>query len=82
METIGADSAYAYVNLLKGENTAPGSGVTIGFMDSGIDKSHSMFEGKTVNEVFMSGATDETGLPRYSHGTAVASIAAGVSRSL
>ena len=78
LETIGADSAYAYVNLLKGENTAPGSGVIIGFMDSGIDTSHLMFEGKTVNEVFMSGATDETGLPRYSHGTAVASVAAGV----
>ena len=47
-------------------------------MDSGIDTSHSMFEGKAVTEVFMSGATDETGLPRYSHGTAVASVAAGV----
>ena len=81
LETIGADSAYAYVNLLKGENTAPGSGVTIGFMDSGIDTSHAMFEGKTVTEVFMSGATDETGQPRYSHGTAVASVAAGVHAS-
>ena len=81
LETIGADSAYAYVNLLKGENTAPGSGVTIGFIDSGIDTSHSMFEGKTVTEVFMSGATDETGQPRYSHGTAVASVAAGVHAS-
>ena len=50
-------------------------------MDSGIDTSHSMFEGKTVTEVFMSGATDETGLPRYSHGTAVASVAAGVHSS-
>ena len=40
-----------------------------------------MFEGKTVTEVFMSGATDETGLPRYSHGTAVASVAAGVHAS-
>ncbi len=47
-------------------------------MDSGIDQDHSMFDGKTVTEVFMSGATDETGQPRYSHGTAVASIAAGV----
>ena len=81
LETIGADRAYAYVNLLKGENTAPGSGVTIGFIDSGIDTSHSMFQGKTVAEVFMSGATDETGQPRYSHGTAVASIAAGVHAS-
>ena len=55
--------------------------MTIGFIDSGIDTSHPMFEGKTVTEVFMSGATDETGLPRYSHGTAVASVAAGVHAS-
>ena len=81
LETIGADTAYAYVNLLKGENTAPGSGVTIGFMDSGIDQAHPMFQGKTVTEVFMSGATDETGQPRFSHGTAVASVAAGVHAS-
>ena len=81
LETIGADRAYAHVNLLKGENTEPGSGVTIGFIDSGIDTAHSMFAGKTVTEVFMSGAKDETGLPRSSHGTAVASVAAGVHAS-
>ncbi len=82
LATIGADRAYAHVNLLKGENTAPGAGVTIGFIDSGIDAAHSMFAGKTVTEVFMSGATDETGLPRFSHGTAVASVAAGVYSSV
>ena len=76
--TIGADSAYAHVNLLKGENVEPGAGVTIGFMDSGIDTSHPMFAGKTVTEVFLSGAADETGAAGYSHGTAVASVAAGV----
>ncbi|MCY4384597.1 MAG: S8 family serine peptidase [Nitrospinae bacterium] len=81
LATIGADSAYAHVNLLKGENTAPGAGVTIGFIDSGIDTLHSMFAGKTVTEVFMSGAKDETGLPRSSHGTSVASVAAGVHAS-
>ena len=81
LETIGADWAYAHVNLLKGENAAPGAGVVIGFIDSGIDTAHGMFAGKTVTEVFMRGATDETGT-KYSHGTAVASIAAGVPSSL
>ena len=76
--SIGADRAYAHVNLLEGESAAPGAGVTIGFIDSGIDLEHPVFEGKTVTEVFMSDAVDETGEERFSHGTAVASIAAGV----
>ena len=36
-----------------------------------------MFAGKTVTEVFLDGATNETG-DEFSHGTAVASIAAGL----
>ncbi len=79
LEAVGAHWAYAYVNLLKGENAGPGSGVTIGFMDSGIDQAHPMFAGKTITEVFLGSATDETGT-RFSHGTAVASVAAGVHR--
>ncbi len=77
LEAVGAHWAYAYVNLLKGENAGPGSGVTIGFIDSGIDQAHPMFAGKTITEVLLPGATDETGT-RFSHGTAVASVAAGV----
>ena len=75
--SMGAERAYAHVNLLEGENAAPGSGVTIGFIDDGIDTEHPIFEGKTITEEFMSGAVDQTG-EDYSHGTAVASIAAGV----
>ena len=74
---IGADRAYAHVNLLKGENAVAGAGVTIGFIDSGIDTAHPMFTGKTVNEVFLGGTPDERGT-RFSHGTAVASVAAGI----
>ena len=81
LETIGAERAYAHVNLLKGATTEPGAGVVIGFIDSGIDTSHPMFAGKTVNEAFLGDVTDETGLGRYSHGTAVASVAAGVHAS-
>ncbi len=73
---IGADRAYAHVNLLEGESAGAGSGVTIGFIDSGIDTTHGMFAGKTVNEVFLGGAPNERGT-KFSHGTAVASVAAG-----
>ena len=77
LETINADWAYANVDLLKGEDAKPGAGVTIGFIDSGIDKHHPQFAGKTVTEVFLGSATDETG-DAESHGTQVASVAAGV----
>ena len=50
--------------------------MTIGFIDTGIDKDHPMFTGKTVSEEFLLDASDETGAD-VSHGTAVASIAAG-----
>ena len=65
------------VELLKGQTAKPGAGVTIGFIDTGIDKDHPMFAGKTVSEVFLDSATNETG-DKFSHGTAVASLAAGV----
>ena len=54
----------------------PGSGQTIGFIDTGIDTRHPVFAGKTVTEEFFSGATDEDGSVS-SHGTAVASVAVG-----
>ena len=73
---VNADWAYAHVELLKGQTAKPGAGVTIGFIDTGIDKDHPMFAGKTVNEVILVG-TNETG-DVFSHGTAVASLAAGL----
>ncbi len=51
--------------------------MTIGFIDTGIDTGHPAFAGKTVTEVFLDGATNETG-DEFSHGTAVASLAAGL----
>ena len=77
LEAVNADWAYANVDLLKGVASKPGAGVTIGFIDSGIDTSHPQFVGKTVTEMFLDGVTDETG-DKFSHGTAVASVAAGV----
>ena len=76
LASIGADRAYAHVDLLEGEDAAPGAGVTIGFIDTGIDQDHPMVAGALVSEVFMADAEDEIG-ERFSHGTAVASVAAG-----
>ncbi len=73
--SIQAQRAYAHVELLKGSSADPGDGVTIGFVDSGIDTSHQLFAGAAINETFLLGATNETGT-RFSHGTAVASVAA------
>ena len=53
----------------------PGTGVTVGVVDTGIDESHFAFDGKTVREEFFQGAVDEDG-SKSSHGTAVASVIA------
>ena len=73
---VNAHLAYGHVNLLEGEDVAPGEGITIGIFDTGIDVDHPMFDGKYVHEEFLPGAEDELG-DEYSHGTAVASVAAG-----
>ena len=74
---INAHLAYGHVNLLQGPDAAPGAGVTVGMMDTGIDLEHPHFRGKDVREEFLDGAVDESG-DRWSHGTAVASVLAGV----
>ncbi len=76
LEAIGAHRAYAHVDLLEGPGAEPGAGVTVGVIDSGIDPEHPAFAGRTVHRGFIFGAEPETG-ETYSHGTAVASIAAG-----
>ena len=76
LTSINASLAYGHVELLKGASAAPGAGVTIGFIDTGIDTQHPVFAGKTITERLLLGASQETG-GTFSHGTAVASIAAG-----
>ena len=76
LTAIRADRAYAQLELEHGAGTEPGSGQTVGVIDTGIDTGHPVFAGKTVTEHFFSGATDETGSVR-SHGTAVASVIVG-----
>ena len=72
---IRADQAYAQLELKHGGDTEPGSGQTVGLIDTGIDAGHPVFAGKTISEHFFSRAQDETGR-EFSHGTAVASIIA------
>ena len=73
---INADRAYAHLKAIKGGHVKPGQGVTIGFVDSGIDRSHPSFAASKVTQKLMRGAVAETGA-KMSHGTAVASVAAG-----
>ena len=72
-----ADYAYGHLSQIKGKDAAPGAGVTIGFIDSGIDQGHPAFKGKRITEHPLLMAPDETG-HRFSHGTAVASVAAAI----
>ena len=79
---INADEAYGNLSVLMGPDAEPGAGVTIGVLDTGVDLEHPAIAGNSnrkVIEIFTPGAVDETladeGL--FSHGTAVASVAAG-----
>ena len=78
LATINADKAWADAELLRGA-AAPGSGVNLGFIDTGIDHGHPLFQGKTIPETFLRTGTglavNEDGRTRFSHGTATASIA-------
>ena len=69
---INAARAFANVELAAGAGAVPGAGVTVGFLDTGIDLEHPLFTG-SVTEEFLLGAEDEDGT-ETSHGTAVASV--------
>ncbi len=81
LETINADKAWADVELLRGADAAPGSGVTVGFLDTGIDQEHPLFSSGSITETFIdldpspgvTRAANEDG-SSSSHGTSVASI--------
>ena len=75
LSAIRADRAWAQLELRHGAGTEPGSGQTVGLIDSGIDTGHQVFAGKTVTEQFLAGAVDEIG-DDDSHGTSVASVIA------
>ena len=75
---IGADVAYARLAIEHGEDVRPGAGVTVGVYDTGIDQDHPAFAETRIDEVFLPGTFDEMGVMIPSHGTAVASVIAGL----
>ena len=79
LEAVGVPEAWAHLEVAKGEDK-PGSGVTVGVIDTGIDLGHPSFDEAVaageITEEFLQGAEDETG-EEFSHGTAVASVIAG-----
>ena len=75
LAAIKADKAYAHLALVEGDDVRPGEGQTIGIIDTGIDETHPLFEGTTITEELLHGASDETD-DEFSHGTAVASVIA------
>ena len=86
LSAVGVRAAYKNVVRAMGGATRFGAGVTIGFIDTGIDLDHPAFSDgvRTVTEeVLETGAGDPASSfseGGFSHGTAVASVAAGAAR--
>ncbi len=80
LEEIGLAEAWGHLRTVR-DSGEPGRGVTVGVLDTGIDLDHPTFregaDAGLVTEEFHAGATDETGLEDFSHGTGVASLIAG-----
>ena len=80
---INLAEGWSHLRTVRGSDK-PGSGVTVGMVDTGIDLDHPAFrEGAAAGQVterFLAGATDETGQTRLSHGTSVAGIIVGRER--
>lgn len=75
---VRAADAYARIAQREdpqreGPSVAPGAGVTVGVMDTGIDEGHWEFDPALVSEEILEGDGDATG-SRWSHGTSVASV--------
>ena len=69
---VGAAAAYARIAEREGASAAPGSGVTVGFIDTGLDTGHWEFDGSKVAMNIIAGDGDVSGRSA-SHGTQVAS---------
>ena len=69
---VKAAEAYARLARTAG-GAAPGTGVTVGLIDTGIDTLHWEFDRRRVTERILIGTGDSSG-SSTSHGTAVASL--------
>ena len=70
-------AADAYAQLVQRERAfvAPGTGVTVGLIDTGIEPLHWEFDSSRITETILEGTGDRDGNPS-SHGTMVASLIA------
>ena len=79
LEAVKVPEAWAHLETARGEDK-PGSGVTVGVVDTGIDLDHPSFveavAAGEITEELLQDVADETG-EEISHGTAVASVIAG-----
>ncbi len=83
LAAINADKAYANLYLSTGSVTrGPGYGVTVGFIDTGIDRTHSLFKSWNITEEFLPGARDGDHIFGSSHGTGTASVVIAQPESL
>ena len=74
LDAVGAAQAYARIGGKEGAFVAPGTGVTVGVVDTGIDLGHWEFDRDRVSETILEeGAGDALG-DEFSHGTTVASL--------
>lgn len=71
LETINAHRAHAALEAKYGGQVKPGAGVTIGFIDDGIDRNHPEFSGVAITETIIRPPGGDG-----SHGTWVASVIA------
>lgn len=85
LETLNVHQAHATFAVLEGDansnDVKPGDGVTVGIMDSGVDRTHHELADESITETRLQNLPDETRADYatnggYSHGTAVTSIMA------
>ena len=84
LETLNVHQAHAALAVIEGDvdgkNVKPGDGVTVGVMDSGVDRTHHELAGASITETFLQNLPDEMRTDydanEHSHGTAVTSIMA------
>ena len=85
LETLNVHQAHAALAVIEGDvdgkNVKPGDGVTVGVMDSGVDRTHHELAGASITETFLQNLPDETRADYetnggHSHGTVVTSIMA------